>query len=516
MTQAYLFARSAWLLISDMLGLLWYFLYGIVVLGLSVYGVHRLWMIITFVRCRNQKHKPLSTFDVLPQVTIQLPIYNEKYVIKRLLAAVCDLDYPIERFDIQVLDDSTDETCDIARQEVERLKKQGFQIEYIHRTNREGFKAGALQNGLDKARGEFVAIFDADFVPASNLLRKSVDYFTDERIGMIQTRWGHINRGFSLLTRIQALLLDGHLLIEQTVRNRSGRFFNFNGTAGIWRKSTILDAGGWEHDTLTEDLDLSYRAQMQGWRFVFLPEVITPAELPVDMNAFKTQQHRWAKGAVQTCKKLLPRILSSELPLKIKLEAAFHLTSNFAYLLLAAMALLIIPDPKGNPDLVTLMCIHIPIFLLASFTVILFYALVLWQVRIKWYLGMVYLPMLIAVGIGLSINNAKAVLEALFNMESPFSRTPKHGIESKKRPEALAVYFSQKSWLVVLEFLMFAHYVHYIFKAFDYGLWLSLPFFVLFCAGFGYTALMSIGANNWADWIFAKTRVKSLITSHGI
>jgi len=309
---------------------------------------------------------------------------------------------------------------------------------------------------------------------------ETIHYFTDAKIGLIQTRWGHINREFNMLTRIQALLLDGHLIVEQTVRNRSGRFFNFNGTAGIWRRQCIEDAGGWEHDTLTEDLDLSYRAQMAGWNFVFLPGVITPAELPVEMNAFKTQQHRWAKGAVQTCKKLLPGILKSRLPILTKVEAVFHLTSNFAYLLLALMAFLIVPDPAGNPDLATLLTLH--------------------------------LPLLISLGIGLSLNNAKAVIEALLNRTSEFTRTPKHGIEKNKNKQALSVYFSTRSWLVVLELAMFVHFGFYVQAALDMQLWLSLPFFVLFCFGFGYTALLSLGIDRWGNILASKLKTLGLAT----
>jgi hypothetical protein len=307
------------------------------------------------------------------------------------------------------------------------------------------------------------------------------------------------------------------LIVEQTVRNRSGRFFNFNGTAGIWRKQCIVDAGGWQHDTLTEDLDLSYRAQLAGWKFVFLPAVISPAELPVDMNAFKTQQHRWAKGAVQTCKKLLPRILRAKLPLLVKVEAVFHLTSNFAYLLLALMAFLIIPDPSGNPDMVTLLTIHIPIFLMASLSVILFYTLVLYEVGIHWTRWLFYLPLLIALGIGLSLNNAKAVLEAVFNRTSAFTRTPKHGIEaepnqSNKSNSARSIYISTRSWLVLLELGMFIHYGFFVVEAFQRGLWLSLPFFMLFCFGFGYTALLSIGVDRWGERLAGKLKMRELAT----
>ncbi|MCP4816486.1 MAG: glycosyltransferase, partial [Planctomycetaceae bacterium] len=238
-------------------------------------------------------------FDDLPLVTVQLPVFNEMHVVERLLTSVSKLDYPREKLQIQLLDDSTDETTEIARMEIEKLQERGFDAELIHRDDRTGFKAGALENGLDTAKGEYVFILDADFVPNPDVLRKTIHYFTDDEIGLIQTRWGHLNRNYNLLTRVQAMFLDGHLELEQTARNRSGRFFTFNGTGGIWRKKCITDAGGWEHDTLTEDMDLSYRAQLRNWRFIFLNEVETPAELPVDMDGFKSQQHRWTKGSIQ-------------------------------------------------------------------------------------------------------------------------------------------------------------------------------------------------------------------------
>ncbi|MEM6886075.1 MAG: cellulose synthase family protein [Verrucomicrobiota bacterium] len=495
-----------------MLGLLWYALYGFIVIGLSIYGAHRIWMVVTYLRVKSKYQCPAEQFKTLPKVTVQLPVYNERYVVKRLLRAMVDLDYPKDLLEVQILDDSTDDTTEIIARELKILKPHGVRMHHIRRGSREGFKAGALQYGMQHMDSEYVAIFDADFVPPAGILKETIHYFTDETVGMIQTRWGHINREFNLLTRVQAILLDGHLIVEQTVRNRSGRFFNFNGTAGVWRRQCIEDAGGWEHDTLTEDLDLSYRAQMAGWNFVFLPGVVTPAELPVEMNAFKTQQHRWAKGAVQTCKKLLPRIIKSRLPLMTKVEAVFHLTSNFAYVLLALMAFLIVPDPAGNPGLTALLVIHLPVFTLASLSVILFYSLVLREVGIHWARWVIYLPMLISVGIGLSLNNAKAVLEALFNQTSEFTRTPKHGIEKARNKQALVVYFSARSWLVLLELAMFIHFGIYTYTALKMQLWLSLPFFVLFCFGFGYTALLSLGVDRWGDALVCRIKTRDLAT----
>src|SRR6266851_10160054 len=322
---------------------IWTACYLAVLIGLSAYGVHRYFIIYLFLKNRKRAAVPAARFEQLPKVTMQLPIFNEVYVVERLLKSVSELDYPRDRLQIQVLDDSTDDTREITTSCAEELRQRGFNVERIHRVDRVGFKAGALATGLASSEGEFVCILDADFVPPPDLLRRTVHFFTDPKVGMIQTRWGHLNRCYSLLTRVQAMFLDGHLLLEQTARSRSGRFFNFNGTAGLWRRSCIEEAGGWQHDTLTEDLDLSYRAQLVGWKFIFLPDVVTPAELPVDMNGFKSQQHRWTKGSIQTCKKLLPRIWRSELPRHIKSEALFHLTNNSAYLLTVVLSLLLVP-----------------------------------------------------------------------------------------------------------------------------------------------------------------------------
>ena len=312
---------------------------------LSFYGLHRYIMVFLFHRYRNRPIVPKSRFaeSELPRVTVQIPAYNEMYVIERVIDAVCALDYPPDLLDIQVLDDSTDETRRIAREAVERWRERGRDIHYIHRVDRSGFKAGALENGLRTAKGEFVAVFDVDFVPEGDFLRKTIHYFTDPKVGMVQGRWEHLNRDYSFLTKTQAIFLDGHFMLESFTRFLSGRFFNFNGTAGILRRKTIEDAGGWEHDTLTEDLDLSYRAQMKGWRFVFLPHVYVPAELPVEINSFKSQQCRWAKGAMQTCKKSLLRVLRGSFDPGEKLETWYHLTGNITYPLMVVLAILLFP-----------------------------------------------------------------------------------------------------------------------------------------------------------------------------
>src|SRR6478609_2236441 len=332
---------------GSLASIIWTICYMSVLIGLSAYGIHRYVIIYLFLKHRKRGAVPAGHFEELPKVTMQLPIFNEVYVVERLLKSVSEIDYPKDLLHIQVLDDSTDDTRELTASCVTELQGRGFDVELIQRTDRTGFKAGALETGLASTRSDFVCILDADFVPQPDLLQRTIHFFNDPKVGMIQTRWGHLNRTFSLLTRIQAMFLDGHLLLEQTARSRSGRFFNFNGTAGLWRRSCITDAGGWQHDTLTEDLDLSYRAQLKGWRFVFLTDLVTPAELPVDMNGFKSQQHRWTKGSIQTCIKLLPTVWKADLPLLIKLEATAHLTSNYAYLLLFCLCILLHPSVGG-------------------------------------------------------------------------------------------------------------------------------------------------------------------------
>src|SRR4051794_5385773 len=438
---------------GSLTSIIWTVCYMSVLLGLSAYGIHRYVIIYLFLKHRKRSAVPAGRFEELPNVTMQLPIFNEVYVVERLLRSVSEIDYPIDRLQIQVLDDSTDDTRELTAACVAELQGRGFNVELIQRTDRTGFKAGALEVGLKTARGDFVCILDADFVPQPQLLKSTVHFFTNPKIGMIQTRWGHINRGYSLLTRVQAMFLDGHLLLEQVARSRSGRFFNFNGTAGLWRKSCILESGGWQHDTLTEDLDLSYRAQLGGWQFVFLNDVVTPAELPVDMNGFKSQQHRWTKGSIQTCKKLLPRIWRSTLPLPIKFEATAHLTSNFAYLLLACLCVLLHPSTGGpQSGWLRVFLFDVPIFLTASLSVGVFYICAQRELHPRtWMKEILLLPALIALGVGLSINNARAVVEAIFNHQSEFRRTPKYGIERRSQNWRSCRYMPLKSLLPVVE-----------------------------------------------------------------
>ena len=473
---------------------IWTLCYFVVLCGLSLYGLHRYVIVYLFLKNRRKLPQPLSTFETLPRVTVQLPIYNELYVVERLLKSVAALDYPRELLQVQVLDDSTDETTAIAAARVEELRKQGFDIDLIHRTDRTGFKAGALEHGLKTCSGEFILILDADFVPSPDMLQKTIHYFSDDKIGMIQTRWGHLNRTYSLLTRVQAMFLDGHLLLEQTARSRSGRFFNFNGTAGLWRRSCIEDAGGWQHDTLTEDLDLSYRAQLKGWRFIFLADLVTPAELPVDMNGFKSQQHRWTKGSIQTCIKLLPSVWRAKLPLLQKLEATAHLTSNYAYLLLFFLCMLLHPTVGGGTHTIwRMLLVDIPIFISASLPAAVFYTCTQRELHPKtWMKEILLLPALIALGIGLAVNNARAVLEAIFGHQSEFTRTPKYGIEGGQQCWKSSRYIPLKSALPFIELGFAIYFSYFLGFAIVHQQWLSIPFLILFQSGFTYVALTSL------------------------
>jgi cellulose synthase/poly-beta-1,6-N-acetylglucosamine synthase-like glycosyltransferase len=471
--------------------------YALLLFALSFYGAHRYQMAYLYHRHRYRLPTPKAKFEALPRVTVQLPIFNEMYVTERLIETVAALDYPRDLLEIQVLDDSTDETQAIARSCVERLAAQGFDVQYIHRTRRDGFKAGALENGLALAKSEFIAVFDADFVPDRDYLKRTVHYFTDPEVGVVQARWGHLNREYSALTQAQAILLDGHFVVEHTARHRSGRFFNFNGTAGIWRRAAIVGGGGWQHDTLTEDLDLSYRAQLAGWKFVFLPQVVTPAELPVDMNAFKSQQHRWAKGSIQTALKILPRMRRSDLPREVKREAVAHLTANVAYLLMIPLAILlpITVVVRVSHGWMEVLLLDLPFFAAASLSVAVFYATSQVEQEGSWWQRLKYLPFVMALGIGLSVNNARAVVEALMGYETGFTRTPKLGVAGKKAGRESSVrkkYKAATTFQPLVELALAAYMTYGVVYLIQREVYYSLPFLVLFQVGYGYVALASI------------------------
>ena len=467
--------------------------YFAVIVILSIYGLHRHLMVILYYKHKRKVPKPKGIFPSPPQVTVQLPIYNERYVVERLIRAVSKIDYPEELLEIQVLDDSTDVTAKIAQNTVEDLKAKGHDISYIPRHNRKGFKAGALAGGLIRAKGDFIAIFDADFVPGRDFLVRTIDHFADKEVGMVQTRWGHLNSDYSLLTKIQAMFLDGHFVIEHNARNRSERFFNFNGTAGIWRKDCILSSGGWQHDTLTEDLDLSYRAQMGGWKFVFLDDVVSPAELPVEIDAFKSQQHRWSKGSIQTAKKLLPQLLRTKLPFHVKLEALFHLTNNLSYLFMFLLTLLILPVLIIRADMGWQkgILIDIPLLWAATGAISWFYISSQKEIYANWKRMIKYLPGLMSLGIGLCVNNTRAVLEALLNHRTGFTRTPKYHIVDRGDSWRDKVYTNGKR-LSFMELFLALYCSFSTLFALTNQLFASLPFLLLFQAGFVYMVFTSL------------------------
>jgi len=461
---------------------------------LAVYGFHRTLLVFLFMKTRKQEPKPQSQFEVLPYVTIQLPMFNERYVASRLLDAISKIDYPSDRFEIQILDDSTDDTTEIVGAKAAELEAMGLSVFLIHRTNRTGYKAGALENGLKTARGEFIVVFDADFNPGPDVLQKTIHYFTDNKIGMVQMRWGHINRRYSMLTRIQSLMLDGHFVIEHDARFRSGRFFNFNGTAGIWRRSAISDAGGWEHDTLTEDMDLSYRAQLRGWKFVYLTSVETPAEIPVEMASFKSQQHRWAKGSIQVAKKMLPIILKSDVPFKVKTEAFFHLTNNLAYPLMILLALLLLPNLllRTEHGIREVFLIDLPLFFGTTASIATFYVVAHRSLYGGFWRAFAKVPMLMSLGIGLSINNAKAVIEGLIGHETEFVRTAKHCVDKESFLLNKMKYRARKGMVPLIELAFAVYFMATIYVAFVGKHYISIPFLLLFLFGYLYVGVLSV------------------------
>jgi len=479
--------------------------YFVVMLILAFYGIHRYQLVWLYYRNRKNAAKwsePPARFaaDELPFVTIQLPIFNEQFVIDRLIDACCRLNYPRDRFEIQVLDDSTDETVLVAREIVERYAA-GFigmppqPIKYLHRTNRHGFKAGALDKGLDVAKGGLIAIFDADFVPPREWLMQVVHHFAEPGIGMVQTRWTHLNRNYSFLTQVEGILLDGHFVLEHGGRSRAGVFFNFNGTAGMWRREAITEAGGWQHDTLTEDTDLSYRAQLAGWRFKYLQDVECPAELPIEMTAFKTQQARWAKGLIQTGKKILPRVLKSDMPFHTKLEAWYHLTANLSYPLMIILSTLLMPAMiiRSWQGTTQMLLIDLPLFMASTMSISSFYLVSQKELHPKtWWKTVLYIPFLMALGVGLTITNTKAVLEALFGVKSAFARTPKYRVKKKGEKSQAKVYRKRLGIVPWIELAIGCYFTATVWYAITSENYFTVPFLALFVFGYWYTGLLSL------------------------
>ncbi len=469
---------------------LWFFTMLPVAVGILLFGLHR----VSLIQRLRKREAPVAISavgrDSSPSVTIQLPVYNEPLVVERLIRAVASTRYPSDRLQIQVLDDSTDETVEVARAVVKELQEEGIRISHLHREDRSGFKAGALQAGLESATGEFIAIFDADFIPDEDFLERMMPSFADPQAGIVQARWTYLNREDNFLTRLQAVLLDGHFLIEQAARNAAGLFGNFNGTAGIWRRRCIDEAGGWRADTLTEDLDLSYRAQRAGWKLVYRGDVGVPSELPSDMRSFKSQQYRWAKGAIETSILQLPSLLTSAQPWRVKSESTMHLLSNSAYLLIMLLAFLLMPAmPEYPKDALWHRTLEW-ILGLAAVCHFGYFVYVLRLSGIPLWKSLLYIPGLIIIGVSLAINNARAVIEALLHKRSPFVRTPKTGGGLRANKVSSAAVMDRVFWL---ECFFFVFYLGLFLRAFSIAEWASVPIFILFMAGFGYAAYSGLG-----------------------
>ncbi len=461
---------------------------------LAVFGIHRYVILALYVRTRHGTPRAGAPAE-WPRVTVQLPLYNERHVAERLIDAVCAMDYPRDRFDVQVLDDSTDDTRDIVARAVAWHARTGVRIAHVVRDARTGFKAGALDHGLARTDAEFVAIFDADFVPSRGFLRETIPHFAQSDVGAVQARWGYTNRRTSLLTRVQALLLDGHFLLEHTARSRSGRFFNFNGTAGVWRTAAIRAAGGWQHDTLTEDLDLSYRAQIAGWRLAYVVDAVCPSELPDEMAAFQSQQFRWAKGSVQTGRKLLGRIWASDVPFGVKLEATFHLTNNVAYVLMAIPVFLALPLTLTSHAAVRLeqLSLYAVFFVLASVSVAMYYAVTAHLAGLGAWHGVRLLPALMALGVGMTVNNGAAVVDALRGRVSPFVRTPKYSLSDDRRaPPRTRWYRPQRSAHTLIEAALAVYLLCTIGVAVHLRVVQIVPVLALFACGFLWVAGASL------------------------
>ncbi len=463
-------------------------LYFAVLACLVVYGLHRLYLVTLCWRHRDYLARAPRWVECrradaeLPHVTIQLPIFNEATVVVRLLESVAAIDYPRDRLQVQVLDDSTDETQALLTTQVARLRALGLDVVYLHRNNRSGYKAGALDHGLRSAKGELIAVFDADFVPTRDFLRAIVGHFDDPTVAMVQTRWAHLNRGANLLTRVQALMLDGHHLVENRGRYGAGLLFNFSGTGGIWRRRAIEDAGGWQLDTITEDLDLSYRAQLKGWRFIYRSDVVSPAEVPEDIAALRAQQHRWAKGTVQTARKLLGRVWAADLTRAQRIEAFFHLTPHFVYPLTLALVLLLLPVLAAAPagDVGTMILMDLPLCL-AAFSSLAGFFMHAESTLGRSRLGaLALLPAIIAVGTGMAPFLSAAVVQGLRTRGGRFVRTPKRGADRWR-------YQARVAFPVVEIFCGLVTASSAVISVLR-GHWLATPFAILFTLGFGYVS----------------------------
>lgn len=491
--------------------------FDVVILGLHflllsflcLFGLHRLSMVFRWFSYRNEKSTTPATFSQLPAITVQIPVFNERYVAERIIDAVAKLNYPADKLQIQIVDDSTDQTFDVIAARVEFFRKQGINIEHVHRTDRSGFKAGALKEAMEHASGEYIAIFDADFVPDADILINNVHYFTNPKLGMLQFRWEHLNRNNSKLTELQSIMLDAHFGLEQRIRSASGLFLNFNGTAGIWRKETIYDAGNWSADTLTEDLDLSYRAQLRGWQMQYLNHVDCPAEVPSDINAFKSQQHRWAKGGVEVMLKMLKTVWQSPASLKHKLESTFHLSNNLAYLLLLVDTIfLLIPSimVREQYQIEYIWWLDLPLLIASSLGHIIYLVFGQYALKRPMKKALMNIPGLFLMGIQISFNNARAASEALWGYKTEFVRTPKSGELDNKQAievteevnESVSVaknktkrYKAVAPRGAIIEAILSVVFTMLFFWCVENQIWFMLPFMVFLIIGYITTSVSS-------------------------
>lgn len=483
--------------------------FGILVI-LSIYGLHRYETIRRYVRYRkNLPQAPQKRFEQLPKVTIQLPLYNERFVVARLLEAVSKIEYPRELLQIQVLDDSTDETHPYTERLCNEYKATGLPIEYRHRTNRHGYKAGALQEALTSASGELIAIFDADFVPHRDFLTRTVHFFVEPNVGVVQTRWSYLNRDFSILTQVEAMLLDGHFVLEHGARCGSGLFFNFNGTAGILRRKMIDDAGGWQHETLTEDSDLSYRAQLKGWRFIYVPEVECPSELPIETYGFQVQQARWAKGLTQVSKKLLPQIIKADVPARVKIEAFLHLTPNISYPLMLVISMLMLPVMivRFYMGVFQMVVIDLPLIIASFWSISAFYLYAQRELRPKtWWKSIAFLPMLMGAGVALTVSNSKGVIEALLGIKTSFARTAKYAVGTERARIRPVEYRRSSGLLPYIELVIGTYFVFMVEFAIETYNFFAIPFLLLFVCGYYWAGLSTIYQEHRGRAAWQRTR----------
>lgn len=466
-----------------------YYVYLCAAIGLALYSFNYLVMAGLYWRKRDLVDRaPLP--EHYPDVTIALPIYNEYYVVERLIRAAAELDWNPRHLQIQVLDDSDDETSALAQARVEHFQRRGIDIQHIRRSTRVGFKAGALAAGFEQTRGEYVAIFDADFLPPPDFLKRTIPFLESRpNVGMVQTRWGHLNATYSALTRAQAIALDGHFIIEQVARSRNHLFMNFNGAGGVWRKTCIEQAGGWSSDTLTEDLDLSYRAQLRGWELMFLPDVVAPAELPPQLNAFKRQQFRWAKGSTQCLFKLAPQIArATELPMFKRIQGLLHLSGYLMNLLMVVLLLALVPLIGYG--------MHLPALLMVlSLTVVgpvLVFSMGQRALYQDWGARLSFFPVLMFLGVGLSLSNSLAVLEGIFGGKNNFHRTPKFSVESEDDAWKGKRYAIPFGWGTLGEISLALYALVGVELAWQHHALGAIPFLLLYAAGFGFTAWLGV------------------------